>query len=78
MNDSYKQRILNDFGEADYGLVLAELESITLKHVMANSQPQLDQAREIILRVSNGDLNRLGQLVGLAKLDIRDILVMAC
>ena len=77
MDNNLKKTILNDFGEADYDLVLSELESVTLKHVMANSESQLETARSLILEVSKGDLTRLGSLVELAKRDIRDILVHA-
>jgi len=77
MDSSYRSRIIKDFGIDDCELVLAELESISLKHVMANSQPQLDTARSIIISNSKGNLDNLGALVELAKIDIRDILVMA-
>jgi len=77
MDNKLKSMILNDFGEADYDLVLSELESITLRHVMANSESQLETARFLILEESKGDLARLASMVALAKIDIRDILIYA-
>lgn len=76
--DEYDINIIkHDFGDSDFELVVAELESVTLSHVMTNSESQLDHARKIILRESKGDLDKLGKLVALAKRDIRDILVRA-
>ncbi|MEH6457500.1 MAG: hypothetical protein V7749_14315 [Cocleimonas sp.] len=42
MDESFKKIILENFGGADYELVLSVLESVTLKHVMANSESQLE------------------------------------
>jgi len=77
MNQSLKNIILKDFPESDYDLVVSVMESITLNHVMANSQTNLDNTWSAILQLSKGDLNELGKLVDTAKVDFRDVIYWA-
>ena len=77
MDESIKQRIRHDYSESDYDLVLSELESITLKHVMAESQTNLDNTWNSILHLSKGDLSELGHMVEAAKQDFRDVIYWA-
>jgi len=77
MDESIKLRIRHDFSESDYDLVLSELESITLEHVMAESQTNLDNTWNSILQLSKGDLSELGHMVEAAKADFRDVIYWA-
>ena len=69
-----KDNGLIEFNEADHDLVISELSSITLDHVMADSKKLLRQTRSAILQLSKGDLNELEYLVDAAKKDFRDII----
>jgi len=69
--------IESDFTESDYKLVVAEMESINLNHVMANSQSNLDTTWSSILQLSKGDLNKLRNFVAAAKKDFRDVIYWA-
>jgi hypothetical protein len=68
---------LNDFDKADHALVISELNSITLDHVMAKSAQNLNNTRAAILQLSKGDFNKLEQLVKAAKIDFRDVIYWA-
>jgi hypothetical protein len=74
MRNFLKSRVSQDFTEADQAQALAELESITLQHVMAESQTNLDNTWQAILELSRGDLPELQRLVAAAKLDFRDVI----
>ena len=74
MKEKIKELIRESFSEDDYELVLSELESVNLSHVMANSESQLDSVLKYILILSEGDLNRVERYVARAKIDCRDIL----
>ncbi|CAA6823017.1 MAG: Unknown protein [uncultured Sulfurovum sp.] len=77
MNEEHIEKIKKDFDQSDYDLVISEMESITLSHVMANSQTNLDNTWTAILHLSNGDLNEIGRLVDAAKTDFRDVIYWA-
>lgn len=77
MTKTRKDTRLIDFDESDHELVLAELNSITLNHVMARSKNNLKKTRSAILQLSKGDLNELGYLVDVAKVDFRDVIYWA-
>ena len=77
MNKAFIEKLKSDFSGTDYELAISEMESITLKHVMANSQTNLDNTLSAILQLSKGDLNELGNLVGAAKEDFRDVIYWA-
>jgi len=68
---------LTDFDDCDHELVISELNSITLDHVMANSEKNLRKTKTAILKLSKGDLNELGRLVISAKTDFRDVIYWA-
>jgi uncharacterized protein YegL len=73
----FKQIVIRDFNAAEQAQALADLESITLQHVMAESQTNLDNAWQAILDLSRGDLPELQRLVAAAKLDFRDVIYWA-
>jgi hypothetical protein len=74
MNQNICHRIRVEFSEEDFTKALTELESITLKHVMAESQYNLDNTLNSILNLSKGDLKELKMLVNVAKMDFRDVI----
>ncbi|HFD32692.1 MAG TPA: hypothetical protein ENJ28_08325 [Gammaproteobacteria bacterium] len=57
MNKAFIEKLKSDYPGTDYELAISEMESITLKHVMANSQTNLDNVLSAILQLSKGDLN---------------------
>lgn len=77
MNKEHIEKIKRDFDKSDYDLVVSEMESVTLDHVMAKSQTNLDNTWSAILQLSNGDLNAIGRLVDAAKTDFRDVIYWA-
>ena len=77
MNKAIKSIVDNDFSESDRGAVISELDSITLKHVMANSQQNLDNTWFAILKLSKGNLSEVKKLVKAAKEDFRDVIYWA-
>ena len=56
---------------------LEELQSITLNHVMAQSQFNLDNTWSAVLQLASGDLSRLREMVAAAKTDFRDVIYWA-
>jgi len=77
MNKEIKNRVFNEFSEEDREAAFAELVTITLQHVMANSQANLDSTWISILKLSNGNLDKLIMLVKAAKEDFRDVIYWA-
>lgn len=67
--------ISRDFDEADREAVIAELFSIHLNHVMANSPHNLTSARFAILRLADGSLKDVIQFTKAAKIDFRDVIM---
>ena len=77
MTNNHLIRISAEFPESDRELVVSEMESITLDHVMAGSKKNLNKTWSSILELSQGDLNELGRLVQVAKIDFRDVIYWA-
>jgi len=77
MSSNHLKKISSDFSESDYELVVSEMESITLDHVMGSSKSNLNKTWSSILELSNGDLNELGRLIKAAKIDFRDVIYWA-
>jgi hypothetical protein len=77
MNDSFKSTVQREFAELDQGQAIAELESITLEHVMAESQTNLDNTLHAVLKLCEGDISVLRALVVAAKQDFRDVIYWA-
>ncbi len=74
MDKEIQNRILHEFPEPDQKAALEEMQSITLQHVMAESQTNLDTTWLAILYLSKGDLNELKKFVAAAKRDFRDVI----
>ena len=77
MNDSHIEKIRQDFSDSEFDLVVAALETVELKHVMANSQMNLDNTRSAILHLSKGNFEDLKAYVEDAKRDFRDVIYWA-
>ena len=77
MNKEIKKIVIRDFKESDQAIAISELESITPKHVMAESQQNLDNTQRAILKLSHGSLSELRSLVKTAKQDFRDVIYWA-
>jgi hypothetical protein len=77
MNNQIQSKIIADFIESELTAALNELQSITLQHVMAESQFNLDNTWFAILKLSKGNLNELRSLVKAAKVDFRDVIYWA-
>ncbi|MFZ1528023.1 MAG: hypothetical protein WAT19_04680 [Ferruginibacter sp.] len=66
-----------DFSGEQRTLVLNELSSIGLNHVMAESEHNLENTRLAILKLAKGDLNQVIYLTEKAKTDFRDVMMWA-
>ena len=77
MNKEHLNIIKSEFPESDYELIISEMESITLDHVMAKSQMNLDNTWSAILQLSKGDISKLGDFVDVAKIDFREVIYWA-
>jgi len=69
--------INQDFSAEEAALVIDELASINLNHVMAQSKSQLKHTRLSILKLAKGDLEEVIDLTERAKADFRNILYWA-
>lgn len=67
--------ILNDFKPKDVDLVINELSSITLKHVMAESEYNLLNTRFAILKLAKGNIEQVKEFTKCAKIDFRDVIM---
>ncbi len=69
--------IHQNFKAEDIELVINELSSITLDHVMAASKYNLKNTRLSILKLAKGDANEVIELTKRAKIDFRDVIMWA-
>ena len=76
-SNKIEKRLLKDFSQQDQALAIEALESITLQHVMAESQINLENTWLAILQLSRGNLSELQRLVIAAKVDFRDVIYWA-
>lgn len=77
MDKKILDRINLDFCEEQKDRVIDELSSIELKHVMAESQYNLENTRLSILKLAKGDVSEVIALTKRAKIDFRDIILWA-
>lgn len=77
LDKSIAMRIAEDYPKQDQWLVHKQLASITLDHVTARSQLNLDNTKLAVLKLARGDLDELIYLVECAKVDFRDVLLWA-
>ena len=74
MTQEIKSKIYETFKESDHKRAIDILGSVTLQHVMTNSQSNLNNAWLSIIYLSKGSLGELKKLVTLAKVDFRDVI----
>ncbi len=77
MDKSILEIIRKEYNNQDQQGVIDELSSITLKHVMAESEFNLRNTRLAVLQLSNGNLKDLKRYVQSAKRDFRDVIYWA-
>ncbi len=77
LNDTFKKKIAEDFHGTEQQEATQALQSITLQHVMAESQDNLNNAIAAILQISHGNLKELKTFVEAAKIDFRDVIYWA-
>jgi hypothetical protein len=77
VNNNIKQIIIENFLPEDQDKVIAALTSITLKHVMAESQNNLDNTWLSIIQLSKGNPTEVDHLVEVAKEDFRNVIYWA-
>lgn len=77
ISDKIEAEVKKTFSEPDVQIALEELKGLTLEHVMASSQKNLDNTYLAILKLSKGEIARLKELVISAKKDFRDVIYWA-
>ncbi|MDH7447585.1 hypothetical protein [Aquimarina sp. 2201CG14-23] len=66
-----------DFKPEEVPIVINELSSITLNHVMAASEYNLKNTRGSILKLAKGNIDDVIELTKSAKIDFRDVIMWA-
>ncbi|MCL2848875.1 MAG: hypothetical protein FWE61_02370 [Micrococcales bacterium] len=66
-----------DFSPADREAVVELLDTITLAHVMAESEYNWRNTRLAVLELAHGDVDQVAQLVQCAQRDFRDVIYWA-
>ena len=66
-----------DFISVEQQLVIDQLLSVELKHVMADSRRNLNNTRLSILKLAKGDSDAVIELTQIAKIDFRDVILWA-
>lgn len=77
LSQSILKAVNETFKKADKSSVIDQLESITLDHVMADSEYNLLNTRLAVVQLSNGDMNELIAMTKAAKTDFRDVISWA-
>ncbi len=77
MDQVLMDQIHNDYASVEVQEVLNQLLSIDLKHVMGQSEYNLNNTHYSILYLADGDLEKLKELVIAAKRDFRDVVSWA-
>jgi len=74
LNKSVVDIIHRDFSPEHHARVIAELSSVTVTHVMAQSEQNLEATRLAILKLANGDMTKVTEYTQRAKNDFRDVI----
>jgi hypothetical protein len=77
MNRKILDIVDRDFNAEQKELVINELSSIGLHHVMAASEYNLENTRLAILKLAKGDINQVINLTKSAKIDFRGVIMWA-
>lgn len=75
MNKNIIDIIHKDFKADEVESVISELSSISLKHVMAESEFNLLNTRLAILKLAKGNFKQLVEFTKCAKIDFRDVIM---
>lgn len=74
MNEEIVNLIKSEFSDKEANAAIDEMSTITLQHVMAESEFNLNNTLLAILKLSKGNLMELKRLVKFAKEDFRDVI----
>jgi len=77
MNSEIAKIIQNQFSGKARELVIKEMETISLVHVMAQSDENLKKTHAAILKLAKGSVREVVRLVECAKNDFRDVIYWA-
>ena len=77
MNEEIINHINTSFSKEERGLVVKELEKITLDDMMANSETNLFNTKMSVLELSKGEISKVKNFVTSAKKDFRDVIMWA-
>ncbi|MEO5911745.1 MAG: hypothetical protein ABIP95_12720 [Pelobium sp.] len=77
MNEKILEKINQEFDQAEREFVISELSSITLNHVMAASEYNLNNTLFSILKLAKGNTDEVTKLTEAAKFDFRDVIMWA-
>ncbi|MFT5602557.1 MAG: hypothetical protein ACI9N1_002816 [Flavobacteriales bacterium] len=77
MENDLLEEIQHNFKEEDWELVIDQLSSIKLSHVMAGSEFNLRNTRFSILKISEGTLENVIKYTACSKIDFRDVIMWA-
>lgn len=77
MDNEILDIILNDFAPEQRNSVVEKLTSISLNHVMCESEFNLKNTRMSILYLTKGSLSSITELTKSAKIDFRDVIMWA-
>lgn len=77
LNKTILNIIHQDFEPKEIDAVTEALSSITLNHVMAASEENLERTRQSILKLAKGNVETLIELTKCAKIDFRDVIMWA-
>ncbi len=73
MNPQLTELIEKTFAPEDREAAIEQVASIELRHVMANSRYNLNNARTAVVELAEGSLEKLALFVQNAKTDFRDV-----
>ncbi len=77
LDEALKTKIRNEFNQEEFLAVKEALLSVSLAHVMANSEYNLNNTRHAIVQLAQGNMDVLKNMVDAAKLDFRNVILWA-
>jgi hypothetical protein len=75
MNSNILEIINQDFKQSERAFVIDELSTITVNHVMAESEINLNNTRLAILKLAKGNIQDVSEFTKAAKIDFRDVIM---
>lgn len=75
MNKTILEIINQDFKHSEKVFVIHELSTITLQHVMAESEINLNNTRLAILKLAKVNIQDVSEFTKAAKIDFRDVIM---